>query len=218
MKVLLVAATSAEINGVKNILTGHELSTGRTEIEILITGIGGIASTFSLTRKIQQTPPGFIIQAGIAGTFLNEFPIGSVVVVKEEILGDLGVEENNEFTDLFDLGLLSENELPFNKKVLKNPLIEGSYGYGLPAVRSISINEITTRKERIRMLQKKFSPDIESMEGAALHYVCLKENIDFLQVRAISNHVGERNKQNWNIPLAIQNLNEKVLSVLDQLQ
>ena len=44
------------------------------------------------------------------------------------------------------------------------------------------------------------------MEGAAFFYVCLCENIPFLQIRAISNYVEQRNEKNWNIPLAIKNL------------
>ena len=49
------------------------------------------------------------------------------------------------------------------------------------------------------------------MEGAALHYVCLMEKIPFLQIRSISNYVGERNKRNWNMKEAIANLNKKLI-------
>ena len=55
------------------------------------------------------------------------------------------------------------------------------------------------------------------MEGAALHYVCLMENIPFLQLRAVSNFVGERNKANWEIGEAIHHLNEKLKSIIQQL-
>jgi len=125
----------------------------------------------------------------------------------------MGAEENNQFKDLFDLGLMGENEFPFTRKILKNPFIEGKKQYDLSCVRSIGINEITTRKERIELLKQKFKPDIESMEGTAFHYVCLKEKIPFLQIRAISNYVGERNKKKWNIEQAIENLNKKIIEV-----
>ena len=32
------------------------------------------------------------------------------------------------------------------------------------------------------------------MEGAALHYACIMEHIPFIQLRAVSNFVGERDK------------------------
>ena len=47
--------------------------------------------------------------------------------------------------------------------------------------------------------ENKFLPVIESMEGAALHYVCLMEKIPFLQIRSISNYIGERDKKKWNM-------------------
>ncbi len=52
------------------------------------------------------------------------------------------------------------------------------------------------------------------MEGAAFHYVCLQEKIPFLQLRAISNYVGERNKANWNLNEAIRNLNKKLIEIV----
>ena len=55
------------------------------------------------------------------------------------------------------------------------------------------------------------------MEGAALHYVCLHQNIPFIQLRAISNYVGERDKTKWKIDLAISNLHNELIKLLKQL-
>lgn len=176
-----------------------------------------MATTYHLTKTFLHKRPDYCIQAGIAGSFHSGIPIGSVVVVYEELMGDMGAEENNEFKDVFDLGLMSDNDLPFNQKILKNSYIEGLTKYGIPSVRSIGINEITTKRERIELLRKKFNPDIESMEGAAFHYVCIQEEIPFLQIRAISNFVGERDKANWNLKEAIRNLNNKLIEIVSSL-
>ena len=55
---------------------------------------------------------------------------------------------------------------------------------------------------------------VESMEGAALHYVCLKEKIPFLQIRSVSNYIGERNKKNWNMKESIANLNLELIKII----
>ena len=81
----------------------------------------------------------------------------------------------------------------------------------------ISVNEITTAKHKIKFYQKHFAPVAESMEGAALHYVCLMEKIPFLQIRSISNYAAERNKKKWNMKKAIINLNNELLSLLYKL-
>jgi futalosine hydrolase len=46
------------------------------------------------------------------------------------------------------------------------------------------------------------------MEGAAVFYVCLNENIPVLQIRSISNYVEDRDTTKWDIPLAIKQLNK----------
>ncbi len=51
----------------------------------------------------------------------------------------------------------------------------------------------------IQFYRDTFNPVTESMEGAALHYVCLMEKIPFLQIRSISNYIGERNKKKWDM-------------------
>jgi futalosine hydrolase len=84
-------------------------------------------------------------------------------------------------------------------------------------VKGISINEITTNKKRIIGYKELFAPTVESMEGAALHYVCLAEKIPFLQMRSCSNYVGVRNKKNWKIKESIANLNKELLDLLEKI-
>ena len=55
------------------------------------------------------------------------------------------------------------------------------------------------------------------MEGAALHYVCREMNIPFLQIRAASNYIGERDKEKWQMKEAIGCLNETILRYVDEL-
>jgi futalosine hydrolase len=57
-------------------------------------------------------------------------------------------------------------------------------------------------------------PQIESMEGAAFFYACRQLNVPCLQIRAVSNYVEKRNRDNWHIGLAIKNLNKFAMSWL----
>ncbi|MBK7884081.1 MAG: hypothetical protein IPJ81_10000 [Chitinophagaceae bacterium] len=55
------------------------------------------------------------------------------------------------------------------------------------------------------------------MEGAALQYVCLQEKIPFIQIRGISNYVGERDKLKWKMKEAIFNLNIELKNIVKKL-
>ena len=50
--------------------------------------------------------------------------------------------------------------------------------------------------------------DVETMEGAFFFETCLRQGCAFAEIRAVSNVVGERDHDRWNIPLALQNLQE----------
>lgn len=53
------------------------------------------------------------------------------------------------------------------------------------------------------------------MEGAAFFYACLLAGVPFLQIRSISNRVEPRNRTAWDIPSAIQNLNQTLMEMLE---
>lgn len=218
MRVIITAATVGE--WMPAFLAIDKLYTGesdRLRVQFHQSGIGMLGSSYALSKMIFEDRPDLVIQAGIAGCFDQSAPLGKVVAVKEEMLGDVGVMEDGKWKDIFDLKLEKSSYPPFERRKLPNPWLGKFNLLKLPEVAAITINEITTDKDRIQQLIKKYDPFIESMEGAALHYVCRQTNIPFLQIRAVSNYIGERNKANWKIKEAIDNLNEALVKYVDRL-
>ena len=211
MKVVITSATNFETVGIKPLLhPGFDVIFHKS-------GVGLLSSTFSLTKIVYDEQPDLLIQAGIAGCFNANITLGKVVVVKDEFLGDTGVEENGVFKDIFDLGLETKDGHPYFDKRLRNEGLSTLNLLRLQEVVSITINEVTTRPERIKQLQKKYVPVIESMEGAALHYVALQTKTPFIQIRAISNYIGERDKTKWKMKTALENLQNIVVKYMDEL-
>lgn len=218
MRVFISAATVGEwMPCFSNINKLYTEKSKRLKIYFHQSGVGMMATTFSLTKLIVDEKPDLIIQAGMAGCFDTGIPLGKIVVVEKEIEGDVGVEENGKWRDLFNLKLEKPNYHPYSKKALPNPHIEKFNLLKLKAVTGITVNEVTTRKERIKQLVKKYDPVVESMEGAALHYVCRQTNTCFLQIRTISNYIGERDKSKWLIKESLNNLNTALLKYIDKL-
>lgn len=218
MKVVISAATTGE--WMPTFLDVNELYTNKSKrLKLLFhqSGVGMLAAAISITRMVYEEKPDLIIQAGIAGTFDKKMHLGKVVTVNNEILGDTGVEEEGKWKDLFDLKLEKSSYHPFEKRKLPNQYLKEYNLLKLSEVSSITVNEITTNKERIDQLIKKYEPGIESMEGAALHYVCREMNVPFIQIRSISNYVGERDKTKWKMKEAIENLNQTLLKYVDRL-
>lgn len=215
MDVLLIAATNFEIQPTINYLAGRDCIIGENRIDVLIAGIGSMSTAYWLTKTIEKKRPNLLIQAGVGGSFSPGHPPGSLVLVNEEVSGDLGVEEHGEFIDVFDMGLPQIND-PYTGKSLINNHVDMLRQQNLPLVKAVTISEITTRPERIRQLQQKYQPVVESMEGAAFHYIALIEKIPYMQLRAVSNFVGERDKSKWKMKEAIELLNEKLIQIVTE--
>lgn len=218
MRVIITAATVAE--WMPSFLEMNNLYTSesrRLKIRFHQGGVGMLATAVALTKLMWEEKPDLVVQVGIAGCFDSSMPLGKVVVVNEEALADMGAEEDGKWKDIFDLKLEKGSYHPFERRKLPNPWLPAYNLLKLPEVSGITINEISTQKERIQQLIKKYNPAIETMEGAALHYICREANIPFVQIRAISNYIGERNKGNWKMKEAIDNLNQTVLKYVDKL-
>jgi futalosine hydrolase len=211
MEVLLCAATRFEIDPTIQYLASQNIK----NIDILVTGVGLIAATYHITKAVYQKRPQLILQAGIAGALDNNLKLGSVVIIESETIGDLGVMEQGSFRSLFDMEFVQENDRPWTNARLLNAsgILDEIL---LPKVKGVSINEITTLPSRIERYKYTLGASVESMEGAALHYVSLMENIPFLQVRSLSNFVGERDKSKWHIKEAIENLNKDLIPIISK--
>ncbi len=204
MKILVVAATEMEI---------EPFIRANTDIETLICGVGIPSTVFHLTKKLLAEKYDIVIQAGIAGTFSKQVKKGEVISVGQDTFADIGVEENKQFKTVFELGFVDKNEFPFSYGWLTN---ESDIFKTLPFICGvgITVNKVSDKKKLSKQLYKKFNADIETMEGAAFHYVCLQQGIPFLQIRSVSNKVGERDKTKWRIKEAVENLNVELIKLV----
>ena len=212
MKILLCAATEVEIKPTIEFIAAHSIK----NIEILVTGIGMMSAAYHLTKAVGTSRPDFLVQAGIGGCLDETGCLGSVVAIRNETPGDLGVEQQGTFHSLFDLHLGTKDAFPWKDGKLCNET-RLLHETGLPVVDAVSVNEISTDKDRIAYYRSALKAQVESMEGAALHFIGLMEKIPFLQFRSLSNFAGERDKTKWLMKEAIVNLNTELQKTLHKL-
>ncbi len=205
MEILLVAATAMEMQAA---LRGKDAPEGH-RVRTLVTGPGILATAHALTRELEQNKPDLALQLGIAGSFNEAYPMGSLVEVSSEEMSDFGAEDGENFISAFEIPLLGGNTFPYTWRKLLNPGSLSDYGSRtLPRARGITVNTAHGGETSIKEVVERHEPDVESMEGGAFFYVCLMAGIPFLQVRSVSNRVERRDRSRWNLPLALEKLNE----------
>jgi futalosine hydrolase len=213
MKVLITAATSMELASLKQQIPQHS----KLSIQYAVTGIGVVSTVYHLMELLNKEQFELMLQVGIAGSFNNDLSLGTAVNIEKEVLAEMGVQENNEYKDIFSLNLADRNERPFSDGGLLNPYQHLLSKSGLINTIAVTNNTISTDEMIIDRYKNKYMASIESMEGAAFHYVGIMQSIPFLQIRGISNYVGERNKQHWKIKDALHAASEACQHLLDQL-
>jgi futalosine hydrolase len=207
MQILLVAATANEIELFIN---------SYSNVDILVTGVGVPATMYQLQKRLHAEDYDFVIQAGIAGAFNTELQLEETVLVKQDTFGDLGTEEKHVFTPCTKSGLINAHDFPYADGWLMN-MAGIPKDTDLKTVKAVTVNKATDDVLQKQQLITAYNPQIETMEGAALHYVCLHEEIPFVQLRSISNYVGERDKRKWKIKEAFENLADELDILINQL-
>ncbi|MBU3677128.1 MAG: futalosine hydrolase [Chitinophagaceae bacterium] len=202
MRVLLASATSME--------QAPEMVYPGIDLHRLVHGCGLLSAGVNISCAIQKHDFDLIIQLGIAGTYNPALALGDVVFVKQEQLGDCGAElADGSHANLFDLNLEHANAFPFNQQQLINPHSK-FFPLHLTAVRGLTVNQSTGTNSTALQRQQQFHADIETMEGAALHYTALLHRVPFIQLRSISNRVETRNKAAWKIKESLAALHHEL--------
>lgn len=228
LKILLVAATEIETAWLRQqakwevveeglwrthlnrVRIGEERTSFTYTLDLLVTGIGMVNTAYRLGSYLTEQKPRLVVNFGIAGTFRPEWEIGKVVEVREEIFGDLGAESPDGFLGLKEMGFPSfrvEGKPIYNRMEgcdELEPVDSVDVAIGL------TVNKVHGVEASIEAVQRKWNPDIESMEGAAFFQACLLAGVPFREFRSISNRVEKRDLSQWNIPLAVNNIQKWV--------
>jgi len=196
MKILIVAATEFEIAESIPFLQKYQ-------VDYLVTGVGMTATAFSLGQQLAKETYELLLNVGIAGSFDNSRVLGDLVRVTTDRIFEFGAEDKDTFIPIETLGF-GQSAFPAVLPEVELPPVYTQ----LDEVEGITVNKVHGCESSITRLKELLNPQtVESMEGAAFFYCAWRANVPAIQVRAISNYVETRNTKNWNIPIALSNLN-----------
>jgi len=164
----------------------------------LVGGVGMVSTAIAVSKALHSKSYDLVINAGIAGSFNRSLKIGDVVEVSEDFISELGAQEGNRFLTPEEMNLEMQYKVQMPRRTHLN------------SVRGITVNTVHGDDLSIMKIVHRLNPQIESMEGAACMLACLEAKVPCVQIRSISNYVEKRNKSNWDIGKAIENLNKEL--------
>jgi len=213
MFILITGATPFELKSISLKWPAGEYGSALT-LDYLVTGVGPVSTGVLLTEKLVDRKPDLLLNVGLAGALDLNLALGEVVHVVREEFGNLGVEEKNgDFTSVYSLGLVDKNGPPFKEGQLHVPKDQAF----AKQVTGVTVSKVHGTASSIKAFKARCDAQVESMEGAAATWVALRQNIPFVQLRAISNYVEPRNRQAWKIEEALVSLTDAIDQLLSAL-
>jgi futalosine hydrolase len=215
MQIVICAATPLEINPLQQYFEANKT---QHDIQFLVHGIGLGISSAIISKAMVLNPDAIFIQIGVAGAFNPSTTLGEVFIIANDNIGDMGVTENGVWQNMEDLNLQAIQPKLFSASLNYSNDLATKYAsmLNMPDANATTVNQITTAAYFINYFTTN-NIHIETMEGAALHINGLLHKNNFLQLRGISNIVGERNKANWAMETAIKNVTKKATELINLL-
>ena len=196
--ILLVSAVAQEL----------EWLGPRAGVETLVAGIGPVDAAARVARALFAQKYDMVVNAGIAGAFPGVAHVGDGVVVGEELFE---VQQENGAPLALPPGNLVADRVPSDSQ-----LIEAITALGFPLVRGITVSQVTATDATAARLRAR-GAEIETMEGFAVLRAAQLAGVPAIEVRGISNIVGDRAKSEWNLDAGIMGLRRIVNASLDLL-
>jgi futalosine hydrolase len=173
-----------------------------------------VATAFALGRHLAVNKYDLAVNLGIAGSFDRNIALGDVLEITVDTFAELGAEDDSEFLAIEKLGFGESTYYPSAKL---SDFYNLSNTFNLKTANAITVNTVHGNEASIKKAYDRLNPQLESMEGAAFFYACREMNVPCVQIRAVSNYVEKRNRDNWDIGLGIKSLNTFAMEFLNKL-
>ena len=211
IKILVTTAVTQEKEAVLRGLKKNN------KFDVIETGVGPVSAAISTTKMLATANYDLVVSTGIAGGFYDKAEVGSLVVADKIISADLGVETPEGFCSLDELALGCTNieaDVSLIEQV-KEKLLATDISFTIGPVLTVSTVTGTT-DSAAKLAARVPRATAEAMEGFGVALAAKSHNLPVLEVRAISNIVGPRDRAAWRVNEALEVL-ETAWTVLSEV-
>ncbi|MEV0484178.1 futalosine hydrolase [Streptomyces sp. NPDC050508] len=198
VRILVATAVPAERDAVARAFTNDSW------VDVIAAGVGPAAAAAATATALANASYALVVSAGIAGGFQPEAPVGSLVIADEITVADLGAETPDGFLPVTELGFGTVTHRPPSALVRD---LAAATGARTGAV--LTVSTVTGTAARATELRARHPRALaEAMEGFGVAEAAAAHGIPVLELRAVSNPVGPRDRTAWRIGDALAALTE----------
>ena len=242
MNILIVMAMTIELNDLLKKFpdisehklgeyTYYQTKSKNKTIYLLLTKVGIINTSISLTKFLNIIKPDIIINAGTAGSHDKKYNVGDIILAKQVIymnsVETLYKEENEgsnsltwkliTFTEDNTKDYIGDVKLYYaDEKLLSSIKSIGEKNKMTMYEGRIASGDIWNKeKDRINFLHDKYLTSCEEMEIYSVYTICHQEKIPCMGIKIISNN--EMNGQSYDLRVT-KKLDEFLYKIILELE
>lgn len=200
-RVLVMTAVSAERDAVLRGLHGNP------GFDVLVAGVGSVAAAVNTVKALTSDNYSLVISAGIGGGFPGRADVGTLVVADRIVAADLGAETPDGFCSVDELGFGFSHIL--TDAALTEQVVGALSAANLPIITGpvLTVSTVTgTAATAFELAARVPGAAAEGMEGYGVGCAAFDRGLPVLEIRAISNIVGPRDRTAWRIKEALETL------------
>ncbi|WP_181446954.1 futalosine hydrolase [Streptomyces sp. NTH33] len=177
--------------------------------DLIAAGVGPALAAASTATALTAaalggTPYDLVVSAGVAGGFAPAALLGSLVVADEITAADLGAETGDGFLPVTELGFGTVTHRP--PEALVRAIATAA---GARTGTVLTVSTVTGTAARAGALRTRHPRALaEAMEGFGVAEAAAAHRVPVLEIRAVSNPVGPRDRAAWRIGDALTALTE----------
>jgi futalosine hydrolase len=188
-------------------------------VDLLLTGVGKANAAGAVAAALATGRHGAVVDLGIAGALPHgsgAASIGTVVFAESSVFADEGVQTEAEFRSLAAMGWGIAPDA--TDALAPSPLLASTLRplariHGVVATVSTCSGTDAAAAEVVR----RTDAIAEAMEGAAVLLAATRAGVPAAELRVISNTTGDRARQRWDIPAAMNRLATLAGDVIDAM-
>ncbi|TDC25172.1 futalosine hydrolase [Streptomyces sp. 8K308] len=184
---------------------------GDVTADVVVVGVGGAAAAAAVGSVLAwaDEPYDLAVSAGIGGGFREQVPVGGLVVASSIVVVDLGAQTTAGFSDMAELGFGVVAHQP--PPELARAVVAATGGVYAPV---LSVSTVTgTEERRAELAARHRGAAAEAMEGFGVATAAALHGVPTLEIRAVSNPVGPRDREAWRIEDALDALSAAFAAV-----
>lgn len=190
------------------------------DVLLVVTGVGPVNAALEMGLALGgRRDISGVLNLGVAGSFdALAAPLGAPVAATREIWPEYGLADEMGWVDARGIGFpqLEDPGNPgghiWDAVVLDPGQAAQAMGLNLPPAwtegASLTVAGVTGTPGRALAMRERTKALTENMEGFPLALACRMRGLPFLEIRTVSNLVGERDQSMWRMREALTGLGE----------